>query len=48
VEAEYYARKIIELDPNNVFGYEVLWKSLYNQGNMEEAEKYRMIQKSLE
>ncbi|MFA7709820.1 MAG: tetratricopeptide repeat protein [Candidatus Neomarinimicrobiota bacterium] len=48
LEAEDYSRKIIELDSNNVFGYEVLWKSLYNQGNIEEAEKYRALQKSLE
>lgn len=48
LEAEDYARKIIELDANNTFGYEVLWKSLYNQGKIEEAEKYRAIQKSLE
>lgn len=47
-EAEDYARKIIDLDANNTFGYEVLWKSLYNQGKIEEAEKYRQIQKSLE
>lgn len=47
-EAEEYSRKIIELDANNTFGYEVLWKSLYNQGKIEEAEKYRQIQKSLE
>jgi len=48
MEAEDYARKIIEIDANNIFGYEILWKSLYNQGNIEEAEKYRSIQKSLE
>ncbi|MFH1213629.1 MAG: tetratricopeptide repeat protein [Candidatus Neomarinimicrobiota bacterium] len=48
LESEDYARKIIELDANSTFGYEVLWKSLYNQGKLEEAEKYRQIQKSLE
>jgi tetratricopeptide (TPR) repeat protein len=47
VTAEDYARHIIELDPESAFGYEVLWKSLYNQGKREEAEKYREIAKSL-
>ncbi len=47
VSAEDFARRIIELDPNSAFGYEVLWKSLYNQGKIEEAQKYREIAKNL-
>ncbi|MBO8130324.1 MAG: tetratricopeptide repeat protein [Candidatus Marinimicrobia bacterium] len=45
--AEMYARKIVELEPNDPYGYEVLWKSIYNQGRLEEAQKYRAIEKSL-
>jgi tetratricopeptide (TPR) repeat protein len=41
-EAEDYARKIIEQDANNTFGMK-FWKSLYNQGKMEEAGKYRLL-----
>lgn len=47
VSAEDFARRIIALDPESAFGYEVLWKSLYNQGKREEAEKYREIAKNL-
>ncbi|MDD5766290.1 MAG: tetratricopeptide repeat protein [Candidatus Marinimicrobia bacterium] len=48
VNAEDYARKLVALDPKSIFGYEILWKSLYNQGNMGEAEKYREISKELQ
>jgi len=47
ISAEDFARRVIELDPENIHGYTLLWKSLYNQGNKEEAEKYRQIEKSL-
>ena len=48
VNAEDYARRLIALDPKSILGYEILWKSLYNQGNLEEAEKYRAISKELQ
>jgi len=47
LSAEDYARRIIEQDPEYVFGYTLLWKSLYNQGKIDEAEEYRQIEKSL-
>ena len=47
IMAEEYARRMIELDPEYVWGYTLLWKSLYNQGRVEEAEEYRQIEKSL-
>jgi len=47
IMAEDYARQMIDLDPEFVFGYTLLWKSLYNQGKPEEAEEYRQIEKSL-
>jgi len=48
VLAEEYARKAIDIDPENVFAYDILWKSVYNQGRIEEAEEYRQIEKSLQ
>ncbi|MDO9548216.1 MAG: tetratricopeptide repeat protein [Candidatus Marinimicrobia bacterium] len=47
IMTEDYARRMIELDPEYVFGYTLLWKSLYNQGRKDEAEEYRQIEKSL-
>lgn len=47
LSTEDYARRIVELDPENAAGYMLLWKSLYNQGMKDEAEKYRQIEKSL-
>ena len=48
ISTEDYSRKIIELDPEYAYGYTLLWKSLYNQGKKDEAEKYRAIEKSLQ
>lgn len=48
IMAEDYSRKLLELDPKSVYGYEILWRSLYNQGKKDEAEKYREISKSLQ
>lgn len=45
--AEEYARRMVELDPENPAGYQILWKALFNQGRREEAEEYRQIEKSL-
>lgn len=47
IMAEEYARQMVELDPDYVMGYTILWKSLYNQGRLDEAEEYRQIEKSL-
>jgi len=46
IQAEEYARHLIELVPEDSFGWDVLWKSVYNQGRLEEAEGLR--QKALE
>ncbi len=45
--SEKYSRKFVEVAPEEQLniGYDILWKSLYNQGKQEEAEKYRAIQK---
>lgn len=45
--SEEYARRMVELDPENPAGYQILWKALFNQGRREEAEEYRQIEKSL-
>jgi len=47
LSTEDYARRLVELDPEFAYGYMLLWKSLYNQGKKDEAEKYRQIEKSL-
>lgn len=47
VMSEEYARRLIDINEEDLYALEVLWKSLYNQGNLEEAEKYRKIAKTL-
>jgi len=47
VMAEEYSRRAVELSPDDFYGYDILWKSLYNQGKLEEAEEYREIEKTL-
>jgi tetratricopeptide (TPR) repeat protein len=47
LSAEDYARRMIDKDSEYAFGYTLLWKALYNQGKVDEAEEYRQIEKSL-
>lgn len=49
-KSEYYIRKYLEVcEPNGLYtGYDILWKSLYNQGRQDEAEEYRAKAKELQ
>ncbi len=49
-KSEEYIRKYLEVcdHKGKYTGYDILWKSLYNQGKKEEAEKYRQKAKELE
>jgi len=49
-KSEEYIKKYIDVaEPNQLYiGYDILWKSLYNQGKKEEAEEYRQKAKELQ
>ena len=49
-KSEYYIRKYLEVcEPQGQYtGYDILWKSLYNQGRQEEAKEYRAKAKELQ
>lgn len=49
-KSEEYIKKYLEVtDESGLYiGYDILWKSLYNQGKKEEAEVYRQKAKELE
>jgi tetratricopeptide (TPR) repeat protein len=49
-KSEEYIRKYIDVVPEGgiATGYDILWKSLYNQGKQEEAQKYRALWKDLQ
>ncbi len=49
-KSEYFIRKYLEVcEPQGKYiGYDILWKSLYNQGKQEEAEEYRQKAKELQ
>ena len=49
-KSEYYIKKYLEVcEPQGKStGYDILWKSLFNQGRQEEAEEYRTKAKELQ
>jgi len=49
-KSEYFIRKYLEVcEPQGQYiGYDILWKSLYNQGRQDEAEEYRAKAKELQ